>query len=82
MDNYTNASLKHKEALSIAPDTHVIQATIRLGLVAPEYHDSPIVQDLVTDAWAELLAGTGTIPIDLHTPLWLWSRAGFPPIVE
>jgi hypothetical protein len=26
---------------------------------------------------AEILRGTGLVPIDIHTPLWLWSRSGF-----
>ena len=32
----------------------------------------------VANAWIKALAGSGLAPIDVHTPLWLWSRAGFP----
>ena len=36
MGRYTNAALRQKEALSVAPDTHVIQASVRLGLIERE----------------------------------------------
>ena len=27
--------------------------------------------------WAELFEGTELVPIDIHTPMWLWSRGKF-----
>lgn len=77
---YTDARLVNREALTVAPDTHVIQASIRIGLIDPSVRDSPHIQSIVSDAWSEVLAGTGIAPIDIHTPLWLWSRGGFIPI--
>jgi hypothetical protein len=77
---YTDANLVNREALSIAPDTHVIQASVRLGLVAPDCQQAANAAVVVAEAWSDVLAGTGIAPIDLHTPLWLWSRGGFPPI--
>ena len=35
------------------------------------------VQLIVIKRWNELLEGTEFCPIDIHTPLWLWSRNGF-----
>lgn len=35
------------------------------------------VQLIVIDRWNELFKGTKYKPIDIHTPLWLWSRNGF-----
>ena len=35
------------------------------------------VQSIVIDRWNELFKGTKYSPIDVHTPLWLWSRNGF-----
>jgi len=72
---YTTLPLKNREALSVAPDTHVIQASQRLGLFMET--TSP---EEVARAWSRELAGTGVAPIDIHTPLWLWSRGGFIPI--
>lgn len=77
IDQYTDAGLTQKEALSVAPDTHVIQASIKLGVVPPDIRDRPEAQRIVSDAWRRVLAGTDLVPIDVHTPLWLWSRGGF-----
>jgi hypothetical protein len=80
LSKYTDVQLHEREALSIAPDTHVIQATIRLGLVPAESAGSSDIQQRVASAWQEILQETDLLPIDLHTPLWLWSRQGFPDI--
>lgn len=34
-------------------------------------------QLIVVDRWNELFRETKYNPIDIHTPLWLWSRNGF-----
>jgi hypothetical protein len=77
MGNYTNAKFSNKNALSIAPDTHVIQSSIHIGLINPKYKDSPQIQNLVNEAWTNVLEGSDISLIDIHTPLWLWSRGGF-----
>ncbi|WP_442600642.1 hypothetical protein [Paenibacillus sp. KN14-4R] len=77
MSNYTDAQLTGRDALSIAPDTHVIQASVRLGLIEETQLNSSDIQSQVNQAWKDLLAGTELSLIDLHTPLWLWSRSGF-----
>lgn len=77
MDSYTDAKLNDREHLSVAPDTHVLRASVRLGLVSQETIRRPDARVVVSEAWRELLAGTGIHPIDVHTPLWLWSRGGF-----
>lgn len=75
--NYTDLALIDREAITVAPDTHVIQASVRLGLLAPEEAEGAAVQALVAERWKALLRGTDLQPIDLHTPLWLWSRGRF-----
>lgn len=82
ISNYTDAKLTGKEYLSIAPDTHVIQATKRLGLINEDHMVSNDLQNIVNEVWREVLAGTDLSLIDLHTPLWLWSRGGFSEISE
>ena len=74
---YTDIKFKNLKALTIAPDTHVIQATKKLGIIDEEEFNKSDVQIIVTKCWNELLEGTKFSPIDLHTPLWLWSRTGF-----
>ena len=65
------------ENLTVAPDTHVIKATHRLGLITDEEFVRNDVQSIVINRWYELFKGTKYKPIDIHTPLWLWSRNGF-----
>lgn len=74
---YTYIKYKNIEDLTVAPDTHVVKATYRLGLITEEELKSSNVQLIVIDRWNEILKGTKYNPIDIHTPMWLWSRNGF-----
>jgi len=82
IEQYAAAKYSGREYLSIAPDTHVIQASVRLGVVKEEVVNKSSVREEVSAAWGSLLKGTGLLPIDIHTPLWLWSRSGFPQIQQ
>ena len=53
-----------------------------MGVISHEERASSKVQETVAYAWAAILAGTELCPIDVHTPLWLWSRSGFAETVE
>ena len=77
LEQRTDLQFCDREAITIAPDTHVIQASVRLGLLSPEEAQGPEAQRLTAERWSRLLAGSGLVPIDLHTPLWLWSRGKF-----
>ncbi len=74
---YTDITYQNIECLTVAPDTHVIKSTFMLGLITEEEKESSNVQEIVIAKWQELFAGTKYKPIDIHTPLWLWSRNGF-----
>ena len=74
---YTDRRYKNIEKLTVAPDTHVIKSTYRLGLITLDELNRSDVQLIVINRWNELLKGTKYNPIDIHTPLWLWSRNGF-----
>lgn len=74
---YTDRKYKNIENLTVAPDTHVVKSTYRLGLISDEEFQSNDVQHIVIDKWNELFKDTEYKPIDIHTPLWLWSRNGF-----
>ena len=74
---YTNQDYNNIEELTVAPDTHVIKATHRLGLINDQELVSSNVQLIVIKKWQEILKDTKYKPIDIHTPLWLWSRNGF-----
>ena len=77
MWQYTDVEYKNMEHLTVAPDTHVVKATHRLGLITDEELNRSDVQLIVIERWNELFKGTKYKPIDIHTPLWLWSRNGF-----
>lgn len=74
---YTDRKYKNIDHLTVAPDTHIIQATYRLGLITNKELNKNDVQLIVVDRWNELFKETKYNPIDIHTPLWLWSRNGF-----
>lgn len=74
---YTDRKYKNIEHLTVAPDTHVCKATHKLGLITDEEFNSNNVQEIVIERWQELFNNTRYKPIDIHTPLWLWSRNGF-----
>lgn len=68
---------------TIAPDTHILKATVRLSLCYEEViNGGADDKKVVANAWKTLLNGTGLAPIDVHTPFWLWSRTGFPSLLE
>ena len=74
---YTDRKYKNIEKLTVAPDTHVVKATHRLGLITDEELERSDAQLITIERWNQLLEGTKYKPIDIHTPLWLWSRNGF-----
>jgi len=77
MEQYTDVEFIDRENITIAPDTHIIQASHRLGIVSEAELLQSNIQDIVSERWQSILSGTGYCPIDVHTPLWLWSRDKF-----
>ena len=73
---FTDVQFTNTHMISIIPDTHVLQASIHLGLV-PENANSLQVEK----AWKELLEGSGISPVIMHPVLWNWSRNKFQPSV-
>ena len=77
MEQYTDVKFVDRENITVAPDTHVIQASERLGIISSEEAGQGNVQEIVAQRWQEILKGTDLVPIDVHTPMWLWSRGKF-----
>jgi hypothetical protein len=78
MESYCGVTWRDRDEISVALDTHILQASVRLGLISEEVLDgSAQSRERVAQAWRDLLAGTELSPIDAHTPPWLWSRGGF-----
>jgi len=76
LNQYTDARFKNLNAISIIPDTHVIQSSIKLGLA-----DEGAGPEDVSTVWRNLLNGSRISPIDMHPVLWNWSRNNFLPEV-
>ena len=77
MLQYTDVKMDDRQYITVAPDTHVIQASEKLGLITHEESEKPNIREKVSLLWEEVFRGTDRCPIDIHTPLWLWSRGGF-----
>jgi len=81
MSTYGNIPLLSRDHIEIAPDTHVLKCSIKLGVFS-ELEASQLTRERISEIWREALDGTNIAPIDLHSPLWFWSRGGFDYILE
>lgn len=77
MEQYTDAAFVDRENITVAPDTHVIQASTKLGIITQQEAEMPCAQEIAVNRWHDLLEATDYVPIDVHTPMWLWSRGKF-----
>ncbi len=80
LEQYCSMNFADRDLISVAPDTHVLKATVRLGLMTADEVASSDARDVAATRWREFLAPLGKSPIDVHSALWLWSRAGFPTV--
>lgn len=55
---YTDIRFNNIEKLTVAPDTHVVKASYKLGLINEEELNSNNVQLIVIDRWNEILKDT------------------------
>lgn len=77
LEQYTDIEFVDRENITVAPDTHVVQASQKLGIITAEEAGSSNVQIILAERWENLLKETDLKPIDVHTPMWLWSRGKF-----
>lgn len=76
LTQYCNVEMKNAEYIEIAPDTHITKCSVKLGVINEEEAET-LSKDQISERWRLLLAGSGINPIDMHAPLWFWSRNGF-----
>jgi hypothetical protein len=76
LSTYGGVKLKNRDQIDIAPDTHITQCSVRISVISPEEAEK-LSREQISTRWRELLAGSGIDPIDMHPPLWFWSRNGF-----
>ncbi len=76
LSHYTDAKFKNMSEISIIPDTHVLQCSVKLGLAKPTMTSLE-----VAEVWKDLLNGGTVSPVEMHPVLWNWSRNKFSPEV-
>ncbi len=76
LSQYTDVQFSNMACISIIPDTHVAQCSVKLGLTKDGAGPEEIAE-----AWVKVLAGSGIDPVTMHPVLWNWSRNDFQPEV-
>jgi hypothetical protein len=76
LSTYGGVHLKNRDQIDIAPDTHITQCSVRLNVITQEEAEK-LTKEQISARWRILLQGSGIDPIDMHPPLWFWSRNGF-----
>ena len=76
LTKYTDVKLKNLNKISIIPDTHIIQSTVKLGICDDKADSQKVVEE-----WFLLTDGSEIIPVEMHSVLWNWSRNNFLPEV-
>jgi hypothetical protein len=76
MKEYGKIDLKNSHFIEIAPDTHITQGSVVLGVITEEEAEK-LSKQTISERWREILKDSGINPIDMHPPLWFWSRNGF-----
>lgn len=77
LSRFTDVPLENVAEISIIPDTHVIRATIHLGLAG-----EGVTPSQVELMWRRVSEQVGVRPSDLHSALWRWSRNHFRPNLD
>lgn len=73
---YGEVDMINRDHIEIAPDTHIIQCSVKLGVITKD-ETLTLSKDDISNRWRNLLSGSDIDPIDMHSPLWFWSRNGF-----
>jgi hypothetical protein len=76
IQQYGGVKLINSECIEIAPDTHVTQCSMLLELITQKEAEK-ISKEKLSEKWRTVLEGTGITPIEMHPPLWFWSRNNF-----
>ncbi len=76
IQEYGKVKLKNSEFIEIAPDTHITKCSVILGVIN-EKEAGNLSKEKISEKWRDVLKGTGINPIDMHSPLWFWSRNSF-----
>jgi hypothetical protein len=70
ISTYGKVNLSNRDHIEIAPDTHITQCSVKLGVITSK-EAITFTKDAISERWRELLKESGIDPIDMHPPLWL-----------
>ena len=76
LQEYGKIKLNNAEYIEIAPDTHVTQCSVKLGVISQE-ESKVLSKEKIAERWRTILHNSGINPVDMHPPLWFWSRNDF-----
>jgi hypothetical protein len=76
LKEYGKINLKNAQYIDIAPDTHITKCSVLLNVITKEDSET-LTKEQINIKWRELLKDTNINPIDMHAPLWFWSKNGF-----
>ena len=76
ISTYGKQKLSNSKYIEIAPDTHITKCSVLLGVIT-EKEAEELSKEQISTIWREKLEGSGITPIEMHPPLWFWSRNGF-----
>ena len=76
ISTYGKIPLKNKQFIDIAPDTHITKCSVLLEVIT-EQEAETLPKEAISEKWRGLLKGSNIAAIDMHPPLWFWSRNGF-----
>jgi len=76
LSTYGSVMLRNRNHIDIAPDTHIIKCSVKLAVITQDEAEN-LTREEISERWRLVLAGSGIDPIDMHPPLWFWSRNGF-----
>lgn len=76
LGEYCDVKLINKQFIDIAPDTHVIQCSVKLWVLTAEEWEK-LSREQISQKRREALEWSGINPIDMHSPLRFWSRNNF-----
>jgi len=76
ISTYGKQKLLNRDLIDIAPDTHITKCSVILGVIS-EKEALDLSKDDISGRWRKLLSESNISPIDMHPPLWFWSKNGF-----
>ncbi|MBU1046818.1 hypothetical protein KKH36_03505 [Patescibacteria group bacterium] len=76
LGGYGEIKLKNREYIDIAPDTNITKCSVKLNVITKEEVEK-LSKEEISERWKLLLKNSGIDPIEMHAPLWFWSRNSF-----